>query len=46
MLNFDAINTESGFEFDAMLNCPWDSLLTDNNDLGDESDDYTQEGES
>ena len=44
---FDAINTESGFEFDAMLHCPWDSLLTDNNDLGDESnDDDMQDGKS
>jgi hypothetical protein len=43
MNNFDAINTESGNEFDSMLHCPWDSLLTDNNDLGGESNE-TQEG--
>ena len=47
MNNFNDINTESGFEFDAMLHCPWDSLLTDNNDLGDESnDDDMQDGKS
>tara|TARA_R110002167_G_scaffold188159_1_gene389574 strand:+ start:440 stop:580 length:141 start_codon:yes stop_codon:yes gene_type:complete len=46
MNNFNEINTGVGFEFDAMLHCPWDSLMTDNNDLGDESGDDMQEGES
>jgi hypothetical protein len=46
MNNFNEINTGSGFEYDDGIYDPWERSLCDGNDLGDESNDDTQEGES